>query len=195
MRRHMPLCLLTRDHHGFVVRFVHLYEHDWVIFCTPRRYNPVYTSVTVYTDRVLCGDQVNECPCALYMPEWPQHVDNSVCVRESTDVCMHTSDSPGSQSKGLWYVWVDHDCWTKQSRERSASEIRQASSFDGNHRLPRAVKLLRLKRENSVSKTVIAERKTKNKRQQTEVVLLSLTWSVCSLLERPESNRQYSLLL
>ncbi len=99
--------------------------------------------------------------------------DHDVCaeyVWESLCMPAHQHDSPGPESKGLWYVWIDHDCWAEQSGKRSAPEIRQASSFDGDHRLPRAVKRLRLKREKkTVSKTVIEERKMDDKKRQKQM--------------------------
>lgn len=117
-----------------------------------------------------------------------------LCVCVFINVCecwckwTHHPDSPGPQSKGLWYVWVDHDCWTEQSRERSAPEIRQASSFDGDHRLLRAVKLLRLKeKKDSNWGEEDGERDGK--------CVVTLKYSVCSLLERLESNMWCSLLL
>lgn len=120
------------------------------------------------------------------------HVYNCWCM------AAHQSDSPGSQSKGLWYIWVDHDCWTEQCRERSSPKIRQSSSFDGNHWLRRAIKIFCLEKEKRrrkkkrVSKKVIQETECEAAKA---VVLLSLTCLVCVCsLKTPESNIWYGVL-
>lgn len=112
-------------------------------------------------------------PCCVFITFYFKCISNTaamismICVAAITTACARSymwlsvracdcrCDSPGPHCKSLRYVWVDHDCRAEQSRERSAPEIRQASSFDGDHRLPGAVKLLRLEKENT--KTVIEE--------------------------------------
>lgn len=120
----------------------------------------------------------------------------SVQVYNCWCIAAYQSDSPGSQSKGLWYIWVDHDCWTEQCRERSSPKIRQSSSFDGNHWLCRAIKIFCLekekKRRRKVSKKIIQETECEAAKA---VVLLSLTCLVCVCsLKTPESNIWYGVL-
>lgn len=152
LRRHMPPRLLTRDRPGLQV-YLPECEFRLVSIAETRTNKSLRSSeLLVHLFARSRSREVLRRTGVLTLQR--------VCVyrRVGVGACWHANvDSPAPQPEGLRYVWVHHDRRTEQRGEGSASEIRQASSFDSDHGLPGAVKLLRLWRENNLRERTMME--------------------------------------